>query len=113
MLYFMAERPTGSVIPLRLYKDQLVTVADLAAFKEDLLLSLARLMTQNSTKNPKKWLKSNEVRAQLRISNGTLVSMRVNGTLPYTKIGNIIYYDQDDITSILTTKRKGISLSSK
>ncbi len=65
-------------------------------------------MSQNSTKPPKKWLKSNEVKALLRISNGTLVTMRTNGTLPYTKIGNIIYYDQEDITTILTAKRKGV-----
>lgn len=102
----MAERPSGSVVSPKLLKDQLVTVSDLLSFKEDLLLALVRVITQHTSKPPKKWLKSHEVKTLLRISNGTLVAMRVKGILPYTKIGNIIYYDQEDINAILTRQRK-------
>lgn len=99
---------TTSVLPAKLLRDQLVTVSDLQEFKEDLLLSLARLIKQDAIKQPKKWLKSHEVKTLLGISNGTLYSMRINGSLPFTKIGNIIYYDQEDVNSLLSSGRKKI-----
>jgi len=104
----MAKEPTTTIIPLKVYRDQLVTQADLQAFKEDLLLSLARLIRENTLKPPKKWLKSHEVKSLLNISNGTLYSMRINGTLPYTKIGNIIYYDRGQVDAVLAGKKPGM-----
>jgi predicted site-specific integrase-resolvase len=50
----------------------------------------------------KKWLKSYEVRELLNISPGTLQNLRINGTLPYTKIGGVMFYDYEDIKKILT-----------
>jgi hypothetical protein len=94
-----------SVTPARLFRDQLVTKADLDAFKQDLLLSLARLVQENASKPPKKWLKSHEVMTLLHISHGTLYSMRCSGALPFKKIGNIIYYDQDEISNVLLPGR--------
>jgi len=104
----MEKHPNISPVSPKLLRDQLVTVADLEEFKQDLLLSLLRVIRDNTAKPPKKWLKSREVKALLGISNGTLYSMRVGGTLPYTKIGNIIYYDQDDVNAVLTTNRSTI-----
>jgi hypothetical protein len=100
---------TPSVTPSRLFRDQLVTKADLEAFKQDLLLSLARLMKENARKPPRKWLKSHEVMSLLHISHGTLYSMRCSGALPFKKIGNIIYYDQDQINNILLPGRSRAS----
>jgi hypothetical protein len=101
----MTDAKTASVIPLKLYRDQLVTRGDLEEFKKDLLLSLAMLIKENSTKPPKKWLKSHEIKKLLGISNGTLQAMRFNGTIPFTKIGNLIYYDQDDINAVMSKKK--------
>ncbi len=56
-----------------------------------MLLSLARLLQEHARKPPKKWLKSQEVMTLSHISHGTLYSMRCSGTLPFKKIGNIIY----------------------
>ena len=92
--------PTSVVSP-RVLRDQVVTVADLTAFKEDLLLSFARLLRENGQRPPKKWLKSREVRMLLGISGGTLYSMRARGTIPFTKIGNIIYYDADQVNAAI------------
>ncbi|MFZ2284508.1 MAG: helix-turn-helix domain-containing protein, partial [Lutibacter sp.] len=33
----------------------------------------------------------------LGISTGTLQNLRINGTLPYTKMGGVIYYDYEKI----------------
>jgi hypothetical protein len=101
----MEKRSATTIVPEKVFKDQFVTVADLAEFKEDLLLSLARLFRDNAAKTPKKWLKSHEVKSLLNISHGTLFAMRVNGTIPFTKIGNIIYYDYDEINQVIIGRK--------
>jgi len=53
----------------------------------------------------KKWLKTPEVLRILKISPGTLQTLRLNGTIPYTKIGCSLYYDNQDITKILTDNK--------
>lgn len=53
----------------------------------------------------RKWLKSHEVRKLLTISPGTLQNLRVNGSLSYTKIGGVIYYDYDDIRKMLEANK--------
>ena len=50
---------------------------------------------------PKKWLKSSEVKSLLRISPGTLQNLRINGTLTYTKIGGIIFYSYEEILKVM------------
>ncbi|WP_026979103.1 helix-turn-helix domain-containing protein [Flavobacterium tegetincola] len=83
---------------------QIITLEDLAAFKTALLQDLKELL--NNQKEPeKKWLKSKEVRTLLNISPGTLQTHRINGTLTYTKIGGILYYDQADINKLLTRNK--------
>ncbi|TXJ29133.1 MAG: DNA-binding protein [Chitinophagaceae bacterium] len=89
-----------------MFRDQLVTLADLEEFKRDLLLSIKQLFTENKSAGGKKWLKSYEVREVLRISSGTLQSLRNSGTLPFTKIGGIIYYDLDNINKLLIDMQK-------
>lgn len=79
---------------------QIITLEDLHEFKSVLLKELTEIFKATS-KEEKKWLKSREVRNQLGISNGTLQNLRINGTLTYTKIGGILYYDQTDIDKIL------------
>jgi len=95
-----------STIPKRIFRDQLVTVADLEQFKEDLLLSLSRLINEHSAPTPKKWLKTYEVKKLLALSNGTLQTLRSNGTLPFTKIGNTAYYEMRDIEKIMQEKKR-------
>jgi len=50
-------------------------------------------------------LRSPEVREMLDISPGTLQNLRINGTLPYTKIGGVIYYAYEDIVKVLQANR--------
>ena len=48
------------------------------------------------------WLDHYEVCRKLRISKRTLQTLRDNGTLAYTKIGNRTYYLTEDVESIVT-----------
>lgn len=47
------------------------------------------------------WIDNQEVMQALHISPRTLLSLRTNGTLPFSRIGNKIYYRTEDIHKIL------------
>ena len=79
----------------------IITPEDLQNFKQELLTEIQKLLSQRQTTPARKWLKSNEVRRLLLVSPGTLQNLRVNGTLPFTKIGGVIFYDYDDIQKMI------------
>lgn len=79
----------------------IVTTEDLMEFKVELLQDIKELLQDQSGHSGKKWLKSNEVKELLGISPGTLQNLRVNGTLPYTRIGGVLYYDHSEIMEVL------------
>jgi hypothetical protein len=74
----------------------ILTTEDLQHFKLELISEL-RGMLKASSDPPKKWLKSEEVKKLLKVSPGTLQTLRINGTLQFTKLGGIIYYDFEHI----------------
>ncbi|WP_299622998.1 helix-turn-helix domain-containing protein [uncultured Tenacibaculum sp.] len=83
----------------------IVTTDDLIDFKLELLDSIKQLLLQQSNTGLKKYLKSSELMELLKISPGTLQNLRVNGTLPYTKVGGIIFYEAEEIQKLMTTNR--------
>lgn len=83
----------------------IITTEDLTEFKVELLDGINELINNHTGFKARKWLKSKEVKTLLGISPGTLQNLRINGTLPYTKIGGIIYYDFEEIQSILESNR--------
>lgn len=88
-------------------RNQLVTVDDLEIFKIELLNDLRNILQQNQPCNTsKRWLRSREVRKILGISAGTLQSFRVSGLLPFTKIGTIWFYKEEDIFRILESNSR-------
>ncbi len=83
----------------------IITPDDLQAFKKELLQELNELLQKQSKQTDTKWLKSKEVRERLNISPGTLQNLRLKGTLPYTRIGGVLYYDASDIERVLEQNR--------
>lgn len=85
----------------------IVTTEDLMEFKLELLKEIKKLLINpsESGSGSKKWLRSTEVMKLLQISPGTLQNYRINGNLPYTKIGRSLYYDSDEINKILMKNR--------
>ncbi len=79
---------------------QIITIEDLNEFR-NLLLNDLKEIINSKPQQSKQWLKSNEVRKLLNISPGTLQNLRINGTLTYTKVGGIMYYDNSDIDKLL------------
>ena len=79
---------------------EVITQDDLNEFRSLLLNDLKEII-HSKPQQTKQWLKSKEVRKLLNISPGTLQNLRINGTLTYTKIGGLIYYDYTDIEKLL------------
>lgn len=48
----------------------------------------------------KRWLKSYQVMRMLGVSSGTLQNLRINRTIPFTKIGGSLYYPYDGIMKL-------------
>jgi hypothetical protein len=88
-------------LEIRICGDQLITKAHLEEFKEDLLSEIKKLLQSTAIGTSPKWLKTDEVKKMLNVSSGTLQAMRRSGSLPYTKVGGIIYYNMDDIHRML------------
>ena len=83
----------------------IITTDDLREFKMELLDDIKNLLSKQANRKIKKYLKSSEVMDLLQVSPGTLQNLRINGTLPYTKVGGIIYYDAEEIQSVMTENR--------
>lgn len=84
---------------------QIITTDDLREFKIELLDEIRVIVNEQKNNTTKKWLKSVEVRRLLNISPGTLQTLRINGTLPYTKIGGTHYYNLNDIEKLLSKNK--------
>jgi hypothetical protein len=80
--------------------NELLTREDLQQFRTQLLGELKEVL-QQSKQSTKQWLKSSEVRKMLGISHGTLQNLRITLSLPYTKLGGIMFYKYEDIEKIL------------
>lgn len=83
----------------------IITTDDLREFKAELLDDIRTLLSKQSSGKIKRYLKSSEVMEMLQISPGTLQNLRINGTLPYTKIGGLIYYDTEEIEKVMENNR--------
>ncbi|MAB57378.1 MAG: DNA-binding protein [Aequorivita sp.] len=83
----------------------IITTDDLRDFKMELLDDIKKILTKQASGTLKKYLKSSEVMELLQISPGTLQNLRINGTLPFSKMGGIIYYDSEDIQKVMLKNR--------
>ena len=88
----------------------ILTAEDLQTFKIELFDELKKLIVPPQQEVQKteetKWLKSHQVQRMLGISPGTLQNLRINGTVPYTKIGGVIFYSLEDINTILQKNKR-------
>jgi predicted DNA-binding transcriptional regulator AlpA len=69
---------------------------------EDLKQHLSQVHTKFlQDQRRRKFLKSNQVEKMLGISPGTVQNLRTNGTLPFSKVGGTIIFDEDEIIKII------------
>ena len=79
----------------------IVTSEDLERLKEEMLCEIKELLIKYERITIDRWIKSGKVMDKLEISPGTLQNFRVNQTIPFTKLGGIIYYDETKINEIM------------
>ncbi|MBV7530980.1 helix-turn-helix domain-containing protein [Chitinophaga sp. sic0106] len=100
----MAKQTSSYRIPSN--PDLLVTYGDLQNFHNDLLKSIRQAISELLPKASPKWLKTYQVQRLLGCSAGTLLTLRSNGTLPFSKIGGTIFYSVDDIEKLLQSRKE-------
>lgn len=88
-----------------------LTTDDLIKFKSELIEEFKKIISSSDSDTsikPQqiKWLKSHQVQRLLGISPGTLQNLRINGTIPYTKIGGVIFYSQEDINLLMQKNKR-------
>ena len=84
---------------------QLMTVAHMQIFKDEMLAEIRQMLKDPTGGRAKQWLKSTEVRKLLNISPGKLQTMRKSGTITFTRIGGAIYYDKEDIDQMFENNK--------
>lgn len=82
----------------------LLTREDIQTLKHELLEEIRQMLQPQTQK--KEWLKSADVLNLLSCSPGTLQNLRINGTLPFTKMGGTLYYSLDDVMSVLHSNKR-------
>jgi hypothetical protein len=93
----------------------IITPEDLEQFKWDLLSDIKEILETKVNKpvppqEEKKWIKSHQVQRLLGISPGTLQNLRINGTIPYSKVGGVLFYNKQDIERILEENMRNQSV---
>jgi hypothetical protein len=82
---------------------ELVTKADIQSLKAEIVEEIRRIF---KTPQKQEWLKSSDVQKLLQCSPGTLQNLRVNGTLPFTKMGGTTYYAYDDVMTVMSKNKR-------
>lgn len=77
----------------------LITVEEFESFKKEVIEDIKKFLEPHL--RPRQWLRSKEVTKMLNISHGTLQTLRINRSIPWTKIGGIILYNAADINKLL------------
>lgn len=83
---------------------EIITKADFHLFKNEIVNEIKKLL-QTSHSETKAWLKTSDVVDMLSCSSGTIQNLRVNGTLPFTKMGGTIYYAYNDVMAVMNKNK--------
>ena len=84
---------------------EIITKEDLLTFRQEIVQEFQKIVADH-VEPPRKWLRSPEVRQMLNISPATLQNLRVNGSIPYSKIDSIFFYPQDEIMKLLEKNQR-------
>jgi len=86
-------------------RDELITLQDLAAFGEELLAEIKKMLLDNQGRSAKQWIKAAEIKKMLRLSDGKLSYLRDRGVIPFTKLGGITYYNLKEIEELMQSDK--------
>ena len=87
--------------------NELLTRKDLFEVEERITKKIDQLKNQDF--GTKKWLRTSDVSKMLGLSPSSIQSLRISGTLPYSKVNGTLFYkpkDVEDMININSTKIK-------
>jgi hypothetical protein len=84
---------------------ELLTLKDLQEFKVQLFEELGKILAAYEAGQNINLLKSKDVCRKLMIKPGTLQTLRNNKTIPYSKIGGTLYYEDHEIRNLIKKKK--------
>lgn len=82
----------------------IISKEDFDQFKKELVDEIRQII-QPDTQKKDKWLRSSDVREMLNISDSTLQTFRINGTIPAYKLDSTWFYKYDEIVDALEKGR--------
>ncbi|TCD27787.1 DNA-binding protein [Pedobacter psychrodurus] len=82
-------------------KMDIITKADLQEFKLEMLNEIRGMLQGSTNAQNRSWLRSKDVRKMLNISPGTLQNLRINGVLPFHKVGGTIFYSRESVEKMI------------
>ncbi|HWJ30152.1 MAG TPA: helix-turn-helix domain-containing protein [Flavisolibacter sp.] len=82
---------------------EIITKQELLEFRSDLLTEIRKLVEPAAKFDS---LKLAEVMKMLKCSPGTLQTLRMNGTLPFSRLGGSYRYERLDVAKILTNSSR-------
>ena len=74
------------------------------------LLDVVSQDSDSTTNDLDDWIDNQDVMLALHISQRTLQTLRSNGTLPYSRINNKIYYRRQDVEKLLNDNYKMLKI---
>lgn len=78
------------------------TFEEISAKLDYFVQRMETLCNRHDQKETGKWMDNQAVCRKLRISPRTLQTLRDNGTLAFTKIGNRTYYRPEDVERVIS-----------
>jgi excisionase family DNA binding protein len=85
---------------------EIITKKDLKEFKSELLEEIQKIVTTDDS-DERKWLRTAEVKEYFNISSSTLDRLRINGDIPYSRLGPTYLYPKKDIENLLEKQKIG------
>src|SRR5665213_2301735 len=93
--------------PRKIYANQLVTIDDLQQMKQQIVEEILSALRTQLQIPQKKWMKAHEVRRLLKISPGTLQTLKNRGIINYTKVGGVHFFNYEEIQRLLESGKHG------
>lgn len=88
----------------------IATTDDLQVLKLELLRGVKEIVDAAVTPQ-NELLKNKDVKKLLGISTATLQTLRINGTLPFSKIGGTLYYKYSDVIKVFNANKHDVRSS--
>lgn len=88
--------------------NEILTKKDLQEFENRLQNKIEAMLKDSSKQKIGEWLRNKDIKKMLGLSDGSVQNLRVNGTLPYTKLGGTYFYRYSDVIFILENNLKNI-----